>query len=264
MALSYRKGDKDFKIPEFFGQIKPVRKIHFDIIYENEDFVAVNKPSGLLSIPAAGLKELSLKDLLKQKYHSIYTVHRLDRDTSGVIVFAKNQDFHKFISFQFQEKKVIKKYVGMVAGILSQKKGRADIPLAAHPTKRNVMTFGRNGKSSVTDFEVQEEFGTYSWLRFQIHSGRTHQIRVHMQYLGHPILCDELYGSGDPIFLSSFKRKFKLSKSAAMENPVLARLALHASSLQFFDAAGNDYLIDAPLPKDLKAFLQQLRKWQGS
>jgi 23S rRNA pseudouridine1911/1915/1917 synthase len=232
-----------------------------DIIFENEDLVAVNKPSGLLSIPASDGKDLSLKDLLKTKYDSIFTVHRLDYETSGVIIFAKNESSHKFLSQEFENRTVTKKYLGIVHGILSQKKGNIDVAIASHSSKRNIMVVDKRGKPSLTDYEVLEEFGSYSLVQFQIHTGRTHQIRVHMQWLGHPVVCDGLYGIGEPVLVSSFKKKFKLSRSEEEEKPILSRLALHSSCLKIIDANGNEHTLEAPLPKDMKALLQQLRKW---
>jgi 23S rRNA pseudouridine955/2504/2580 synthase/23S rRNA pseudouridine1911/1915/1917 synthase len=122
------------------------------------------------------------------------------------------------------------------------------------------MLVDKKGKPSLTDYEVVEEFGSYSFVQFQIYTGRTHQIRVHMQWLGHPVVCDNLYGNSEPVFISSFKKKFKLSKSEE-EKPILSRLALHSSCLKIKDANGNAYTIEAPLPKDMKALLQQLKKW---
>jgi 23S rRNA pseudouridine1911/1915/1917 synthase len=232
-----------------------------DIIFENEDLVAVNKPAGLLSIPASDGKELSLKDLLKKKYDPIYTVHRLDRETSGVIIFAKNETSHKFLSQEFESRTVIKKYSGIVNGILLQKKGSVDVAVSKHLSKKNIMVVDKKGKPSLTDYEVVEEFGSYSLVQFQIHTGRTHQIRVHMQYIGHPIVCDDVYGNGQPVLVSSFKNKFKLSGSEEEEKPILSRLALHSSSITIKDTNGNTHTIEAPLPKDMKALLQQLRKW---
>jgi 23S rRNA pseudouridine1911/1915/1917 synthase len=118
----------------------------------------------------------------------------------------------------------------------------------------------KKGKPSITDYEVLEEFGIYSWVQFQIHTGRTHQIRVHMKHLGNSIVCDDLYGEAHPLLLSSIKRKFKLSKNELEERPILSRLALHSYQLKFTDAKGNKFELEAPLPKDLKATLQQLRK----
>lgn len=231
------------------------------LIFENDDFIALNKPSGLLSIPDREGKEISLKVLLQEKYEQIFTVHRLDRDTSGLIVFAKNEETHKHLSKQFEERQTEKIYVGLVIGSPANKKGSINKPLAENTVKRGVMIIHQRGKESLTDYEVQEDFGLYSWLQFRIHTGRTHQIRVHMKDLGHPIVCDELYGDGKPLLLSSLKhKKFKLSKNELEERPLLNRLALHASKLGFTAASGEKVELEAPLPKDLKAALQQLNK----
>jgi 23S rRNA pseudouridine955/2504/2580 synthase/23S rRNA pseudouridine1911/1915/1917 synthase len=125
------------------------------------------------------------------------------------------------------------------------------------------MIIHKRGKASVTDYEVLEEFGKYSFVRFQIHTGRTHQIRVHMQYLGHPLVCDDLYGDPTPILLSTLKKKFKLSKNELEERPIMSRLALHAAALHFKDATGEKLQLEAEMPKDMRALLQQLRKWKG-
>ena len=233
------------------------------IVFENDDLIALNKPSGILSIPDREGKEVSLKGLLKKKYGNIFTVHRLDKGTSGLIVFAKNEDSHKLLSQQFEGRQAKKIYVGLVIGSLLNKKGSIDSPIAEHPANTGTMIIHRRGKESLTDYEVLEGFGTYSWLQFRIHTGRTHQIRVHMKNIGHPVVCDELYGDGKPVLLSSFKRKYNLSKNAEEERPILSRLALHAVNLAFTDPGGKIMELEAGLPKDLKALLQQLRKWKS-
>ena len=118
------------------------------------------------------------------------------------------------------------------------------------------------GKVSVTDYEVLESFRLYSWMQFQIHTGRTHQIRVHMKHIGHSIVCDETYGDGKPVLLSSIKKRFKLSKTAEEERAILSRLALHSWKLQF-TLNNETFVLEAEPPKDLRALLQQLRKWKG-
>lgn len=235
-------------------------KITDIIVEETTDWIALNKPAGLLSIPDREGKDISLKKLLLEKYGNIFTVHRLDRGTSGLILFAKNEDAHKYLSQQFEERQTEKIYQGMVLGTLTDKKGTIDAPIAEHPVKKGLMTVYRKGKEAITDYEVMEDFKIFSWIQFQIHTGRTHQIRVHAKHIGHPIVCDELYGDGKPILLSSLKHKFKLSKDEWEEKPLLGRLALHASSLQFLHVNGEAIKLEAPLPKDLKAVLQQLRK----
>ena len=229
------------------------------IIFENDYFVVINKPSGLLSVPDRMQSEVSLKDMLLQQYGSIYTVHRLDKDTSGVIVFAKDETTHKELSQLFEGREVEKYYVGLVHGQMMNEKGSVDAGIMEHPGKNGKMITNKKGKTSLTDYEVLENFRLFSWVKFQIHTGRTHQIRVHMQHIGHSIACDELYGSGEPILLSSLKKKFNLSKSEDAERPLLSRLALHSSTLKFTHQ-NNHYNFEAELAKDLKATLQQLRK----
>jgi len=230
------------------------------IIYEDERLIALNKPSGLLSIPDREGKDISLKKLLIEKYDRIFTVHRLDKDTSGLIVFAKTEDAHKHLSKQFEERQTEKIYQGFVLGSPAEKKGTIDAPIAEHPAKKGLMTVYRKGKESITDYEVLEDLKIFSWVQFQIHTGRTHQIRVHAKHIGHPILCDDLYGDGKSILLSSLKHKFKLSKNEWEEKPILNRLALHALSLILKKMDEEPIKLEAPLPKDLRALLQQLRK----
>lgn len=233
-------------------------------IEENNDWIALNKPSGLLSIPDREGKEISLKVILKEKFGDIFTVHRLDKDTSGLIIFAKNAEAHKHLSQQFEERNTKKIYLGLVNGSLQEKKGSIDASIGEHPAKNGTMIVHRKGKEALTDYEVLEEFGGYSWLQFRIHTGRTHQIRVHAKEIGHPIVCDPLYGDGKPVLLSSLKlKKFKLSKDQEEERPLLNRLALHAHLLSFAGMNKEAVQLEAPVPKDLRALLQQLNKWKG-
>ena len=235
-------------------------KVSPEIILENEHFIVINKPPGLLSIPDREGKEISLKEILQQKYEQIFTVHRLDRETSGIIVFAKDAETHKFLSQAFEERAVEKYYAGIVVGTLPDKQRTIDAPITENTVKRGVMIIHKRGKPAVTDYTVLEEFGKFSFVQFQIHTGRTHQIRVHMQYVGHPLVCDEVYGDGLPVKISSFKRNYKLSKNEEEERPILARTGLHAQRLRFTDMNGNQYDLEAEMPKDMRALLQQLRK----
>ena len=234
------------------------------LIFENDDFIVLNKPSGLLSIPDREGKELSLKKILQQKYKEVFTIHRLDKGTSGLIIFAKNEQTHKFLSQQFENRKTEKIYLGLVIGSPINKNGTIEAPIMEHPVKKGLMVVNRKGKESMTDYKVLEDFGIYCWTRFQIYTGRTHQIRVHLKEIGHPIVCDELYGDGKPVFISGIKHSFKLSKNEDQERPILNRLALHASQLKFTGADDTPYEFVAPVPKDLKATLQQLSKKKGS
>lgn len=234
-------------------------KLSQHIIFENDDLVVINKPSGLLSIPDREGKEQSLKALLQQAYRQIFTVHRLDKDTSGVIIFAKNEAAHKFLSQQFEDRQTEKLYNGIVIGEPAPEEGSVDAPIAPHPVKLGMMTIHRSGKAALTDYKVLDSFGTYSWMEFRIHTGRTHQIRIHMKEIGYPLVADELYGDGKPILLSALKPKFKLSKYAE-EQPILGRLALHAASLGIILPGNMKQTFVAEAPKDMRATLQQLEK----
>ncbi len=250
---------QNFPISQFPNSKIP---LPLDIIFENEQFIAVNKPSGLLSIPDRMGQEISLKDILKQKYGAIYTVHRLDRDTSGIIVFAKTEESHKELSLLFEGREMEKYYVGLVYGNMMNPQGSIDAGIMEHPGKATKMMTHAKGKISLTDYTVLESFRQFSWVQFRIHTGRTHQIRVHMQHIGHSIVCDDIYGDPKPVLLSAVKRNFKLSKTAEEERPILARLALHSYRLKF-SLNGELFELEAEIPKDLRALLQQLRKWKA-
>jgi 23S rRNA pseudouridine1911/1915/1917 synthase len=231
------------------------------IIFENDDFVAVNKSAGMLTIPDRHDEtQLSLYKILLKQYGKIFIVHRLDRETSGLVLFAKNEVSHKYLSQLFEQRNIEKIYLGIIHGSFPAKKGSVNEAIAEHPLHKGVMTVSKKGKPSLTDYEVMEDYGIYSLVQFNIHSGRTHQIRVHMKFAGHPIACDPAYGDGKPIPLSSFKRKFKLSLHDEEERPLINRLALHSHRLIFIDASAKKHMLEAPLPKDMKALLQQLKK----
>ncbi|MFI5124754.1 MAG: RluA family pseudouridine synthase [Chitinophagales bacterium] len=231
-----------------------------EILCENDAFIVLNKPAGLLSVPDRKQSSPSLKDLLIARYGQIFTVHRLDRETSGVIVFAKNAETHRYLSGIFEKREVKKIYSGLVTGTLLNASGLIEEPIAEHPAKNGSMMIHRKGKPAVTGFEVLQDFGRYSLVKFDLFTGRTHQIRVHMKHIGHPIVCDDLYGDGKPILVSALKKKYKLAKSEEEERPILARLGLHASMLSFTDEDGTAFHFEAEMPKDMRALLSQLKK----
>lgn len=234
-------------------QLKPL------IIFENDDFVVLNKPSGLLSIPDRLGKEVSLKLLLQQQFGEIFTVHRLDKDTSGIIVFAKNALCHAALTQAFENREVEKFYYGLVQGKPLENEGSITASIQQHPAKDAQMWVHAKGKESLTTYVVEQVFKQYSWIKFQLHTGRTHQIRVHCQFIGCPIVVDGLYGQATPILLSQIKKKFHLGKFTEEEKPLLNRLGLHAFELRF-SYNNKHYNFQAPLPKDLRATLQQLAK----
>jgi 23S rRNA pseudouridine1911/1915/1917 synthase len=231
------------------------------VVYEDDHFVAVNKPSGLLTIPDRfDDTKPSLYKMLEKKYSKIFIVHRLDKETSGLILFAKDEKTHKYLSQLFEQRNVEKYYLGIVLGSLSNKKGIIEVPVEEHPSGKGIMMASRKGKLSITEYEEVEDYGLFSLVKFRIQTGRTHQIRVHMKYLCHPLACDELYGDGKPVLVSSFKRKYKLSDSELEERPILSRLALHSYQLIFTDQDGKHFDLKAEMPKDMRALTQQLQK----
>ena len=246
-------------LQQFYYLFNCMQNIKLDIIFEDDQFIALNKPAGMLSIPDRKQTEVSLKDMLIEKYGTIFTVHRLDKETSGVIVFAKNAETHKQLSSLFEGREVEKYYEGLVYGSIIPPADTVDVAIMEHPAKNGKMITHKKGKSSITDYEVLEDFRSFSYVKFRIHTGRTHQIRVHMQHIGHTIVCDELYGDPKPILLSALKRKYNLSKKEDEEKPLLARLALHSARL-IIELNGEKHTLEVEPPKDIRALLQQLRK----
>lgn len=221
----------------------------------------MNKPAGILSIPDRfDDTKFSIYKYLQNKYGEIFIVHRLDKDTSGVMIMAKNAVAHKYFSQIFENRKVEKIYLGLVVGSLPEKSGTVNEIIAEHPSHKGMMVVARKGKPSITHYEVLEDLGRFSVVQFKIETGRTHQIRVHMKYVGHPIVADPLYGDGEPVLVSSFKKKYNLSKKEEEERPILSRLALHAFRLEFNDNAGKPVALEAKLQKDMQALISQLQK----
>lgn len=232
-------------------------------LYEDEDLIIVNKPSGVLVLPDrfnSGLTSLH-RFLQEELGYKLWVVHRIDRDTSGVILFAKNEEAHRYLSMLFMEHNIGKFYAGLVQGRVDPDQGRIEAAIIEHPVFKGKMTTASKGKASVTDYRVVSQWPLFSLMQFQIHTGRTHQIRVHMQSIGHPIVCDELYGDGKPFLLSNIKRKYNPSKNEEEERPLLNRLALHAYKLSFIKQDGQEITAEAPLPKDIAACVNQLNKW---
>jgi 23S rRNA pseudouridine1911/1915/1917 synthase len=234
-----------------------------DILYEDTDYIIIHKPSGLLSIPDRHNAEIaSALQIVRHTFDSVLVVHRLDRDTSGILCFAKNEASHKYLSSLFANRTIEKFYLGIVHGSMPEASGVIDAAIMEHPTVNGKMIIHqKQGKPSITKFEVIENFGLYSLVQFSILTGRTHQIRVHMQHYGHSIVGDGVYGKADPIYISQLKKRFKLSKNEEEERPILHRLALHASKLKFIREDGSPLTVECPLPKDMQATVQQCRKW---
>lgn len=234
----------------------------FEILYEDDNMIAIAKPSGMLTLPDRHDTELrSVRSVLEEYYGKIFVVHRLDKDTSGVIILAKNETAHAYFSKLFEGRSIEKLYLGLVSGRPLESAGSIDEPIAESTTKAGVMLVNKRGKASLTDYKIIKYFNLYSLVEFRIHTGRTHQIRVHCKHIGHPIICDSIYGDGKAVFLSAIKKKYKLSKHEEAEKPLLGRLALHAWKLRFKNMNGISLILEAPLPKDMHVTIRQLEKY---
>ncbi len=209
----------------------------FETIFEDEEFILVNKPSGLLTMPGRGpaAKEKNLLALLTQALkRPMFVVHRLNKDASGLILFAKNANAHRYFSILFETKEIKKKYLVAVEGHVEEKRGIVDKPIQAYGSGR--MGVGFNGKNSITEYEVLERYKRSTLLEVQIITGRRHQIRVHMYYIKHPVIGDLLYGD-------------QLKQSA------YPRLMLHSYSLEFKDMSGKKRTFQVDPPKDFLSVL---------
>jgi 23S rRNA pseudouridine1911/1915/1917 synthase len=235
-----------------------------EILYQDDDIIIANKPSGVAVIPERfDTGKIDFKQILeKQLGISLMTVHRIDRDTSGVILFAKHAEAHKLFNTMFEEREIGKEYLTFVLGKVNGKTGVIDSPIATHPSKNGRMVVHPKGKAAHTEFEVLEQFKHAAFLKVVIKTGRTHQIRVHFSSCDHPLLVDPIYGTQSAFFLSSIKKKYKQGEEE--ERPTLSRLSLHAHSLSFtHPKSGNLITVEAPLPKDLATTLNLLRKYDS-
>jgi len=238
-------------------------KYRIQILYEDEDLLIVNKPPGLLTIPDRHAPEkFNLFSHFVKKYGKIFTVHRLDKETSGVLCFAKNETAHRHLSLQFESRKVGKIYQVLVEGRIHLEEGVIDKPIAAAHTPSGKMHISKKGKPAVTVYKVVELFKNYTLLEASIKTGRTHQIRVHFESIGYPLAIDSTYGRKSDFYLSDLKlRKYKLGKGQE-EKPLMTRLSLHASQLRLKHPEKEESMtFEAPLSKDFKAVIKQLQKW---
>lgn len=240
-----------------------------EILFEDEHLLIVNKPPGISVIPERDISAPSLQKLLEKTYQKLFVVHRIDKETSGVLCFAKNETAHKYLNIQFEEHRCQKYYYAIVHGRPEIASGEIHLPIAQHPFKKNKMIVHVNGKESLTYYKIEESFRHASLLYLQIKTGRTHQIRVHLSSIGNPLLVDSLYGNTSAFYLSSIKPNYKLNvknNSSGFieknENPIISRLTLHASELRCLHPVSEKEIIaKAPLAQDINLLLKMLRKY---
>jgi 23S rRNA pseudouridine1911/1915/1917 synthase len=233
------------------------------VLMEDDSLIVINKPAGLLVLPDRFDRTLvNLYELLKESFGNIFIVHRIDRETSGIVLFAKNAETHSQLNALFEQRLVEKRYQAIVVGSPHEESGRIELPIAENQHGvRKMKIDTKNGKEAATDYQIMERFNSHARLEVKPRTGRMHQIRIHLSALGFPILADPLYGNGGGFFLSSIKRNYK---SDGEEKPLLARAALHACSLSFRHSGTDaNILIEAPMPKDMETVLKVLRKYDG-
>jgi 23S rRNA pseudouridine1911/1915/1917 synthase len=232
------------------------------VLFEDEAIIAINKPCGLLVLPDRFNMELpNLYTLLKETFGAIYVVHRIDKETSGVVLFAKTTEAHRLLCTAFENRSIEKKYRVIVVGTPKTGSGIIDLPVVQniHGLKK-VKIDQKRGKDARTEYKVIEYFNGYAYIEARPRTGRMHQIRIHLSAIGLPILGDSLYGEGGGFFLSSIKHNYRGKET---EQPLLSRTALHAYSICILHPLhGVEKVIEAPLPKDMESVLKALRKYQ--
>ena len=235
-----------------------------EILFEDEDLIAINKASQMLVIPDRWDPDKpSLISILKDRFpnEKIYVVHRLDKDTSGVILFARTAAAHKNLNQQLENRQTEKIYFAVVKGEVKED-GVVDLAIDTDRGKKGRVMIHKKGKESITEYQIIERFKGFTYLKIIPKTGRTHQIRIHLQAIGHPLAVDPLYGDSAPIFLSNLKRnyRFKLDQE---ERPLIDRLTLHAGGIHFaHPITGEKLEIVAAIPKDMRALVHALEKYR--
>lgn len=256
VKANYRLKTEDeicFELPEAVEPDIEPENIPLDILYEDADVLVVNKPKGMVVHPAAGHYSGTLVNALM--YHCKGSlsgingclrpgiVHRIDMDTTGSLIVCKNDIAHASIAAQLKEHSIVRRYRAIVWGVIKEEEGCVDVPIGRHPSDRKKMAAGvRNGKEAVTHYRVLERFRSYTYIECRLETGRTHQIRVHMDSIGHPILGDPVYGNR--------KCPFQLQGQT-----------LHAMTLGFIHPVTGEYVeTTAPLPGYFQHLLDTLPK----
>ena len=256
VKASYRLliGDRlEITVPDAREPEIEAEEIPLNILYEDSDIIIVNKPKQMVVHPAPGHLSGTLVNALmyhcRQELSGINgmlrpgIVHRIDMDTTGSLVVCKNDKAHQSLAEQLKEHSIRRIYVAVVHGNLKADSGTVDAPIGRHPTERKRMSVhAKNGKRAVTHYKVLERFGAFTFIQCELETGRTHQIRVHMASIGHPLLGDAVYGP----------RKCPI--------PGLTGQTLHAKTLGLIHPETGEYLeVDAPLPEYMKELLERFR-----
>jgi 23S rRNA pseudouridine1911/1915/1917 synthase len=260
---SYKLRDRD----EIEVELTPLASTSFapedipiEVIYEDDDLIVVNKPAGLVVHPAAGISSGTLANALAFHFQQLSTragtvrpglVHRLDKDTSGLILVAKTEAAHENLADQFRTREVFKSYVALVHGRVTRDAGSIDQPIARDPRNRTRMAVVRGGRPSLSLYRVRRSYTRFTLLDVEIKTGRTHQIRVHLQWLKHPVVGDAVYGDGRDKTVQDARLRARINS--------IKRQFLHAAELAFHHPrTGQRLHFTAPLPDELAKLLDEL------
>jgi 23S rRNA pseudouridine1911/1915/1917 synthase len=274
-----RAGDRvSIRLPELPETTPEPEDIPIEVVYEDAALTVVNKPPGMVTHPAKGNWRGTLVNALQFHYDTLSElagadrpgiVHRLDRDTTGLLVVVKDELAHRRLALQFETRQVQKEYLALVRGVPQRDSDFIERPIGFHPTSREKMAIRApedGGKAAVTFYEVVERFGDFALVRCKPRTGRTHQIRIHLTHIGHPILADKLYSGRDRITLEDILGPDHRGPVAATEREqvLIDRQALHARRLRFqHPLSGLELDLTAPLPADMERTLQALRRFRA-
>lgn len=267
-SLKLRGGERiRFRVPPLSPDDTVPENIPLQVLFEDDALVVINKPAGMVVHPARGHWSGTLTSALAYRFQSLSDVggptrpgivHRLDRDTSGVILIAKTNAAHLHLGQQFHDRKVAKEYFAITAGRLDRDRDEIEMPIGRHPYQRDKMAIREghlSSKPALTFYEVISRHGRFTQVRLRPKTGRTHQLRVHLSHLGCPILCDRLYAGHSEITRSELAGQSRQTG----ETPLLERQALHARRLQFtHPQSGQTLSFEAPLPPDLGRVVELL------
>ena len=235
--------------------------IPIEVVYEDADLIVVNKPAGIVVHPGAGAKTGTLANALAFHFQNLSTaggvarpgiVHRLDKDTSGLLLVAKTEQAHENLADQFRAREVFKSYVALVHGQVERNRGEIAEPIARDPRHRTRMAIVRGGRSALSIYRARERFNRFTLIDVELKTGRTHQIRVHLAWIKHPVVGDETYGSGRDNTVADPKIRSQIAK--------LGRQFLHAEKLGFTHPTSAERLnLTSPLPTELQKLLDKIR-----
>jgi 23S rRNA pseudouridine1911/1915/1917 synthase len=265
------------QLPEPPDRTLPPEDIPLNIVHEDDAIIVLNKPAGLIVHPGKGNYRGTLAGALQFHFDRLSDiagqlrpgiVHRLDRDTSGILVIAKDNQVHHRLSGQFERREVTKEYFALARGVVELDRDEISTYIRVNPKKREKMIVSEpigNARPAVTQYEVARRFDGFTAVRLFPKTGRTHQLRVHMQYLGHPIVADRLYGGGSSLSVPdlSESQTARAEVDSPVEAPLINRQALHAYRLAFHHPqSGKPVEFEAPLPDDILRTFEALERYR--